>query len=356
MKGRLRQYEARSRIEELDESDRRLRTALQAGRLGSWELDLATHTLTTDSTCKALFGRGPDETFSFGELVASVHPDDQSRMQQAIQATVDTGEDYAIEHRLLWPDGSLHWAEIRARLVRDSNSGTRRLVGVSSDITARKASEEALRQLNETLEERVRARTDELERAHAAVVSEIEQRERAERQLLQAQKMEMIGQLTGGVAHDFNNLLMAVLANLELLRKHLPSDQRTARLIDGALQGVQRGTALTQRLLAFARQQDLQLEPRDLADVIRGMSDLIERAVGAGIEVRMDLPQSVPAALIEANQIELALLNLVVNGRDAMPDGGLLTIAVDQVEGTIGDLPHGPVRPPVRHRYGPRHE
>ena len=101
MKGRLRQYEARSRIEELDESDRRLRTALQAGRLGSWELDLSTHTLTTDSTCKALFGRGPDEIFSFGELIASVHPDDQPRMQGAIQATVDTGEDYAIEHRLV---------------------------------------------------------------------------------------------------------------------------------------------------------------------------------------------------------------------------------------------------------------
>ena len=123
---------------------------------------------------------------------------------------------------------------------------------------------------------------DELERAHATVLAEIEQRERAEQQLLQAQKMEMIGQLTGGVAHDFNNLLMAVLANLDLLRKHLPSDPRTVRLIDGALQGVKRGTALTQRLLAFARQQDLQLEPRNLADVIRGMSDLIERAVGPG--------------------------------------------------------------------------
>ena len=216
-----------------------------------------------------------------------------------------------------------------------------RLVGVSSDITAQKASEEALRQLNETLEVRVRARTDELEKAHAAVLSEIEQRERAERQLLQAQKVEMIGQLTGGVAHDFNNLLMAVLANLELLRKHLPSDARTLRLIDGALQGVQRGTALTQRLLAFARQQDLQLEPRDLADVIRGMMDLVERAVGARIEVRMDLAPSLPSALIEANQIELAVLNLVVNGRDAMQDGGVLTISVDKVEGTIADLPPG---------------
>jgi signal transduction histidine kinase/CheY-like chemotaxis protein len=215
------------------------------------------------------------------------------------------------------------------------------LVGVSSDITDRKASEEAQRQLNETLEERVRARTEELERAHAAVLSEVEQRERAERKLLQAQKVEMVGQLTGGVAHDFNNLLMAVLSNLELLRKHLPRDERTLRLIDGALQGVERGTALTQRLLAFARQQDLRLEPRDLAEIIRGMSDLIERAVGDGIEIRISIPPLLPAALIEANQIELALLNLVVNGRDAMPDGGVLTISLDRVEGTIGDRRHG---------------
>lgn len=341
VKARLRQYEARSRIEDLDESDRRLRTALQAGRLGSWELDLSTQTLTTDRNCKELFGRCPDEAFSFGALVASVHPDDRSRMEAAIQAAVDTGEDYAIEHRVIWPDGSLHWAEVRARLVRESSSGTRRLVGVSSDVTARKVSEEALRQLNETLEERVRARTDELERAHAAVLSEIEQRERAERKLLQAQKVEMIGQLTGGVAHDFNNLLMAVLANLDLLRKHLPNDPRTARLVGGALQGVQRGAALTQRLLAFARQQDLQLEPRDLAEVVRGMSDLIDRAVGSGIEVRLELAPSAPAALIEANQIELAVLNLVVNGRDAMTEGGVLTISVDQAEGAIGDLPQG---------------
>ncbi|MFO1141785.1 MAG: response regulator [Amaricoccus sp.] len=341
MKGRLRQYEARSRIEELDESERRLRTALQAGRLGSWELDLSTRTLTTDATCKAQFGRRSDEPLSIEELVASVHPDDRVRMQSAIRGTLDHDRDYAIEHRVVWPDESLHWAEVRARLFRESDTRTRRLVGVSADITARKASEEALQRLNETLEERVRERTEELERAHAAVVSEIEQRERTEKKLLQAQKVEMVGQLTGGVAHDFNNLLMAVLANLELLRKHLPSDPRTLRLIDGALQGVQRGTALTQRLLAFARQQDLQLEPRDLAEVVRGMIDLIERAVEAGIEVRLDLPASLPPALIEANQIELALLNLVVNGRDAMPEGGVLTIAADQADGTIADLPPG---------------
>src|SRR6185312_11483740 len=102
--------------------------------------------------------------------------------------------------------------------------------------------------------------TAELTKAHASVLIEIEQRERAEEQLRQAQKMEMIGQLTGGVAHDFNNLLMAVLGNLGLLRKQVPDDPKTRRLIDGALQGAQRGAALTQRLLAFARRQDLTVQ------------------------------------------------------------------------------------------------
>jgi CheY-like chemotaxis protein/two-component sensor histidine kinase len=144
--------------------------------------------------------------------------------------------------------------------------------------------------------------------------------------------MEMIGQLTGGVAHDFNNLLMAVLGNLDLLRKHIPDDPRTARLINGALQGAQRGSALTQRLLAFARRQDLKVEPRNLADLVRGAADLIERSAGTHIELRQDLPPDLPLALVDANQIELAVLNLVVNARDAMPDGGVLSIAIDHVK------------------------
>jgi nitrogen-specific signal transduction histidine kinase len=178
--------------------------------------------------------------------------------------------------------------------------------------------------------------------AHATVLAEMEQRERAEEQLRQAQKMEMIGQLTGGVAHDFNNLLMAVLANLDLLRKHLPDDPRTTRLINGALQGAQRGAALTQRLLAFARRQDLKVEPTNLADLIRAAADLIERSAGAQIEVRLDLPSDIPPTLVDASQIELAVLNLVVNARDAMPNGGVLSIAVDHLETSpIAELPAG---------------
>ncbi|WP_019997167.1 PAS domain-containing hybrid sensor histidine kinase/response regulator [Aureimonas ureilytica] len=158
--------------------------------------------------------------------------------------------------------------------------------------------------------------------------------------LRQSQKMEAIGQLTGGVAHDFNNLLMAVLGNLELLRKHADPDPRTRRLIDGAMSGAQRGAALTQRLLAFARRQDLQLEPRNLADLVKGMVELLEQSIGAAVELRLLPPDVAAVALVDANQLELAILNLAVNARDAMPNGGELTIAIERRAGD-GELAPG---------------
>jgi PAS domain S-box-containing protein len=342
LKGRQRQYEARARIEELDEGEERLRSALRAGRLGSWELDLSSWTLTASAQCKSIFGRSADEPFTYDDFISSIHPDDSARLREAVRGNV-VSDDYAIECRTIWPNGSTHWAEIRARLVQDGSGPKARLVGVASDITERKTTEANLRHLNETLEERVAERTAELKRAHETVLAEIEQRERAEDQLRQAQKMEMIGQLTGGVAHDFNNLLMAVLSNMDLLRKHFAADPKATRLIDGAIQGAQRGAALTQRLLAFARRQDLRVEPKSLVDIVRGMTDLLEGSVGSRIELRIELPGTLPLALVDENQVELALLNLVVNARDAMPEGGVLSITADRVEvDEEGDLAAGP--------------
>jgi signal transduction histidine kinase/ActR/RegA family two-component response regulator len=189
---------------------------------------------------------------------------------------------------------------------------------------------EELRRSEECLERRVAERTAELNRAHAAVLEQMAQRERAEEKLRQAQKMETIGQLTGGVAHDFNNLLMAVIANLELLRKRAHADPTALKLIEGATQGAQRGAVLTQRLLAFARRQDLKLEPTNLPQLVRGMRDLIERSIGREIELVMTIDNDVPPVLIDANQVELAILNLAVNARDAMPNGGKISIAIDQ--------------------------
>ena len=183
----------------------------------------------------------------------------------------------------------------------------------------------ALAELTATLEQRVEQRSADLMKAVAA-------REKAQEQLRQAQKMETIGQLTGGVAHDFNNLLMAVMGNLDLLRKRLPDDPRLKRLVDGAIQGAERGASLTQRLLAFARQQDLRAVSVDLRTLIEGMVDLLERSLGPRVELRLDIPEGLPPARIDANQLELAILNLAINARDAMPDGGRIDIKVTEYQ------------------------
>ncbi len=343
LKGRLRQYEARARLEALGEGERRLQTALAAGRLGAWELELSSMALSASATCKAVFGRGADDDVTRDDLIASIHPDDRDGVLASLRRTIDTGHDYSIEHRTIWPDGSLHWTEVHAQLYTDRYGSARKLVGVCSDTTARKTIEENLRRLNENLEERVRERTREVNAAHQTLLEEVAQRERAEEQLRQSQKMEAIGQLTGGVAHDFNNLLMVVLGNLELLGKHVAGDVKAMRLIDGALQGARRGAALTQRLLAFARQQDLQVKPVDLAELVSGMNDLLRRSVGSSVSIETMLPATLPPALVDANQLELALLNLAVNARDAMPDGGTLSISLreEQVAGNGGDLGEG---------------
>ena len=199
---------------------------------------------------------------------------------------------------------------------------------------------EEISRLNETLEERVAIRTAELQRANRVLSEQIAQREDAEERLRQSQKLEAIGQLTGGVAHDFNNLLMAVLGNLGLLSKYVSHDPNAARLLEGATRGAQRGAALTQRLLAFGRRQDLTVRPTDMVGLIIGMDDLLIRSIGQNIELEKHLPRQLPRALIDANQVELALLNLAINARDAMPSGGKLVLSVRQerLSATRGEL------------------
>jgi signal transduction histidine kinase/CheY-like chemotaxis protein len=148
------------------------------------------------------------------------------------------------------------------------------------------------------------------------------ERARIEDSLRQSQKMEAIGQLTGGIAHDFNNLLTAVTSSLELLRKRIANDDRSTALLDNAINGAERGARLTQRMLAFARRQDLTIEPVYLNALVSGMRGLIERAVGPLFHVHTDISDDLPPIGTDANQLEAALLNLALNARDAMPDGG----------------------------------
>ena len=168
----------------------------------------------------------------------------------------------------------------------------------------------------------------------AKITRDITERREADRALqearealFQSQKMDAIGQLTGGVAHDFNNLLMAVLGSLELLRKRLPPDPKMMRLLDNAMQGAQRGAALTQRMLAFARRQELKPAALDIAGLVHGMTDLLHSSLGATVQIETDLSPGLNKVLADPNQLELAILNLAVNARDAMPRGGSIYIA-----------------------------
>jgi PAS domain S-box-containing protein len=167
----------------------------------------------------------------------------------------------------------------------------------------------------------------------AKVTRDLTEREETQRELeharealFQSQKMEAIGQLTGGVAHDFNNLLMATLGSLELLRKHVADNPRALKLLENVRQGAERGATLTQRMLAFARRQDLTPVRVNIPQLVAGLSDLITRSLGPSIAIDTRFPLGLAPVLADINQLEMALLNLVVNARDAMPDGGEITI------------------------------
>jgi signal transduction histidine kinase len=185
------------------------------------------------------------------------------------------------------------------------------------------AGQSALRKVDDEL----KRRAEELAAAIVRLEAEIEEREKVQEALRQAQKMEAVGQLTGGVAHDFNNLLQVITGSLELLRQRAGDGRNDIRrLADGAMRGADRAAALTQRLLAFSRRQPLVPQPLDVNKLVAGMSDLLHRTIGETIRIETVLAPGVCTVSADANQLENALLNLAVNARDAMPDGGKLTI------------------------------
>jgi PAS domain S-box-containing protein len=192
-------------------------------------------------------------------------------------------------------DGSRFWAHVVIDPIRGDDGQVIGFAKITRDITERRETQRALDETREAL--------------------------------LQSQKLDAIGQLTGGVAHDFNNLLMAVMGSLELLRKHLPATPKAHALLDNALLGAQRGATLTQRMLAFARKQELALGPVDVAALVNGMSGLLERSLGPTVQVATQFQPDMPLAFTDGPQLESALLNLAVNARDAMPNGGRITIS-----------------------------
>ena len=272
-------------------------------------------------------GMAPGE-FDWTRLI---HPDDLDRARSDWLAAVRSGAPFRSEFRICTRDGTWHWFTGRALPVHDDISGEIvRWFGSCTDIDASVQAREALARSTEELERLVSERTASLQR-------EMLEREKAEAALAQSQKMEAVGQLTGGVAHDFNNLLTAVLGSLQMIGKRT-EDPQVRRFAENARRAAERGARLTQQLLAFSRRQRLAPEPVDLQNLLSGISDLLTRAVGATVSLRTRFAEDLPPAFVDPTQLELALLNLAINARDAMPDGGTLTLDGSALQSVPPDL------------------
>ena len=266
--------------------------------------------------------------------------------QRHIEAAL-AGETISFDTYSPHRDGQARHSQVQYLPRRDSEGRVQGFFVLAQDVTERSRAEQALRELNETLEARIQERTTALVEVYERLLKEMASREQAQEALRQAQKMEAVGQLTGGIAHDFNNMLTGIIGGLDLIQRYNETGRHaeTGRFIDAAMTSANRAAALTHRLLAFARRQPLNLKRVDINELIESMRDLLVRTLGSHILVDAQLQPELWPAHSDENQLESALLNLVINARDAMPDGGSLYIATDNLEvrntGEIGELVPG---------------
>lgn len=260
-----------------------------------------------------------------------IHPEDHDRVVAESIAGEATLKPFVLEARYRRHDGRWRWLRSTSQPRWGPDGEHIGFIGVAHDITDAKEAEAALREINETLERRVEERTADLRTALDQVQAEVTERERAEDALRQAQKMEAVGRLTGGIAHDFNNLLTPIIGGLEIISRRV-EDLQLKRLADAALESSRRGAKLTTQLLAFSRIQRLKIAPVAVNDVIDNLRQILKHTIGAEIAIRTQLSQAARHALCDENQLENAILNLAINARDAMPDGGTLTIATAVVQ------------------------
>jgi PAS domain S-box-containing protein len=278
--------------QELCATEERMRFALRASRVGIWEADLQTGGVRWSETLEALHGLQPGAFAStFEAFVLLVHPDDRAQVVTSIERATRERTDSNILYRTQWPDGTIHWISGIGHTLHDDNGMPVRATGIGLDVTERLSLEEQYRQ---------------------------------------AQKMEAVGQLAGGVAHDFNNILTAISGYCSLITDALPADspvQADLRQIDRA---AERATSLTRQLLAFSRRQILEPRVLDLQEAIAAVTPMLKRLLGESIEIVVRA-REVGRIKADPGQIEQIILNLAVNARDAMPHGGTLLIEVANV-------------------------
>ena len=278
----------------LRRSEARTAYALGAARMGVWELEIAAQRGTWSETMAPLHGLTQEQVpITLDTQLLLVHPDDRQMVADALALAVHTGTDFVVEYRVGWPDGSTHWLAARGRLIPDAEDKPAHMLGIVTDISERK---------------------------------------QLEAQFRQAQKMEAVGELAGGVAHDFNNLLTAMLVYASFVSETLGVEDPRRADMQEVIRAGERAAALTRQLLAFSRKQVLQPSAVDLNALVTGMQEMLGRLIGEHVNLIPLLAPALGIVRADRGQLEQVLMNLVVNARDAMPSGGRLTVTTANVE------------------------
>ena len=302
----------RKQIEQaLRTSQDRLAAIFGQASVGLSELSLEGRFQRVNGALCSMLGRSQQELLRL-HMDDLIHPDDKAENTALVERLKVSGQPFTLEKRYQKPDGSWVWISSSMSRLDDEMGQPVALIAVKTDVTERRRIEVALRDLNDTLEQRVGR--------------EIAERDKAEEALRQSQKMEAVGQLTGGVAHDFNNVLQIISGNLHLLNQHLNGDETARRRLDMAIGAVERGAKLSSQLLAFARRQPLQPVVSDLGRLVGNMDELLRRAMGEAVELVTVIGSGLWNTLVDPGQIENVILNLAINARDAMKGEGRLTI------------------------------
>ncbi len=340
------------KAEALRESERQFRTLADNMSQLAWIADPAGGIYWYNARWYSYTGTSLEAMLALGWRSLH-HPDHVERVNARLTRCFATGSIWEDTFPLRGKDGLYRWFLSRALPIRDEQGRITYWLGTSTDITAQVSAEEALRELNDSLEQRVAARTRELATANQLLQVEIIERAHAEEALRHAQKMDAIGQLTGGIAHDFNNMLTGVLGALDLIQRRVAAGRVTDidRYIEAAMSSANRAASLTHRLLAFARRQSLNPQPVDVNCMVVSMEELLRRTIGENIELQVDLSRSMRLINTDEHQLENALLNLVINARDAMPEGGRLLIRTEVVH---VDVAHDGLTPGDYVRLGVR--
>jgi PAS domain S-box-containing protein len=302
-------------------SEARLRLALDAARAGSWEWDVLTNRAVWSEELWKLYGLEPHSCEpSYEAWLQTVHPDDRARIAQGVQESARVGAELMVEWRVRGRDGAEHWLMSRGQPMRDAGGRVVRYIGVAVDVTEHKWIETELQDARDRLEQKVAERTAELASRTEAFI--------------QAQKMEAIGRLAGGVAHDFNNLLTVVTGFGRRVLRDEALDPSHRAAVDQMTRAGERAATLTRQLLAFSRKQVLQPESLDLNAAMRELCRILPASLGEDIELVCELREDCRPVFADRNQIEQTVMNLANNARDAMPDGGRLTLRTSNV--TVG--------------------